>query len=181
MATLHARAFSTAVERTYIRYNHKTESPAMRPILLSIALSLTCIVAGAQEKQDGNTITSWNDFVTKSIRALLTVPGSRIAEHKDVTIFSSGTDWQFYADPAHGKYTVVVLYMPRFVPAPTVSFGYPGQPAVLDDNEFKKVEDGGYGMKILRVNTGQHTLARVHLVSNGRGESSSVTMLIVEY
>ena len=153
----------------------------MRPILLSIALCLSCIVAGAQEKKDDNTITSWSDFVSKSIRTLLTVPDSRISERRDVTIFSSGTDWQFYADPKHGKYAVVVLYMPRFVPAPTVSFGYPNQPAVFDDKEFNKVEDGGYGMKILRVNTGQHPLGNVHLVSNSKSGSSMVTMLIVEY
>ena len=71
--------------------------------------------------------------------------------------------------------------MPRFVPAPTVSFGYPNESAVLDDKEFKKVEDGGYGMKMLHVNTGQHPLGNVHLVSNSKSGSSMVTMLIVEY
>jgi hypothetical protein len=36
-------------------------------------------------------------------------------------------------------------------------------------------------MKILRVSTGQHNLATLRLKHNGKGESSTVTILIVEY
>ncbi len=153
----------------------------MRCILFAVLLFIPCTIAGAQEQKPDNEITSWSDYVSKITRTLLKTEGSRISDHKDVTIFSSGTNWSFYTDPAHGKYAVVILYMPRFVPAPTVSFGYPNEQARLEDKEFSKVEDKNYGMKILRVSTGKHNLATLRLTNNGKGESSTVTILIVEY
>jgi hypothetical protein len=153
----------------------------MRRIYLSIVLSLTCMVAGAQDNMQTATASSWSDFVVQTIKFLKKTDESRVVQNKDVTIYQSGTPWSFEMDPDKRLYSIAVLYLPRFAPAPTVSFSYRDGTTVYQDKDFAKVEDKVYGAKFLNVKPGQHNLGRLTMAYNGRSESSSVTVIIVAH
>jgi hypothetical protein len=112
----------------------------MRNIYLAIILFLSCLPAGAQDIMTTATASSWSDFVAKTIKFLKATERSRVVKNEDVTVLSSGTSWSFETDPARGNYTIAILYLPRFVPAPTVSVRFGGQTA-HEDKDFAKVED----------------------------------------
>ena len=84
-------------------------------------------------------------------------------------------------DPAMSLYSIAILYLPRFAPAPTVSFSFKDGVTVYEDEDFAKSEDKTYGMKLLNVKPGQHNLGRLTMKYNGSSESSSVTVIVVEH
>ena len=153
----------------------------MHRIFLIILLSLACTMASAQDEMKTATASSWSDFVVKTIKFLKKTDESRVVENKEVGIFQSGTPWSFPMDPDKRLYSIAVLYLPRFAPAPTVSFSFSDGTVVNEDKDFAKMEDKVYGAKFLNVKPGQHNLGRLTMKYNGRSESSNVTVIIVAH
>jgi hypothetical protein len=78
-------------------------------------------------------------------------------------------------------YSVAVLYLTRFAPAPTVSFSSSDGVTVSGDSDFAKAEDKVYGMKVLNVKPGQHNLGRLTMKYNGKSKSSNVTIIVISH
>ena len=154
----------------------------MRHILLALILFFSCTLTNAQEVtiKTANA-DSWSDFVIETIKYLKTTDDSRVVANNDVTIFRSGTPWSFEMDPSKRLYSIAILYLPRFAPAPTVSFSFKDGVTVKEDKDFAKAEDETYGAKVVNVKPDGHNLGRLTMKYNGGSESSSVRVIVIEH